>query len=98
MLDLELPVLGVHRVQLALELEAQLHLLLMILGVLHVLLLQFEAEGALIGPLSLELPRVLLKHLHVLLEYALVVEEVLALGLEAILQALDLHLMLLRDI
>ena len=77
-----------HRVQLALELQAQLHLLLMILGVLHVLLLQFEAEGALIGPLSLELPRVLLKHLHVLLEYTLVVEKVLALGLEALLQAL----------
>ena len=70
----------------------------MILRVLHVLLLQFEAVGALISPLSLELPRVLLKHIYVLLEYALVVEEVPALGLEALLQALDLQLMLLRDI
>jgi len=53
--------LGVHHVELGLKLQAQLHLFLMVLGVLHVLFLKPEPQGPLIGPISLHVFIVLLQ-------------------------------------
>jgi len=97
-LDLQLPVHGVHAVQLGLELEPQLHLFLMVLRVLHVLLLQLQPQRPLISPLFLQLLRILLEHLHVLLEDLLVVEELLALGLELHFHLSHLLLVLVGDL
>ena len=71
--DLKLSVHIVHLVELAFELEPKLHLLLVILIVLHVLTLQFQAEIPLILALSFQDFVVVSHCLHILLQHLLVV-------------------------
>jgi len=63
----------VHIVQLRLKLESQLHLFLVVLGILHVFLLQFQTHLLFICSILFQGLTVLLKGLHVLFESFLVV-------------------------
>ena len=97
MLDLKLAVLVVHRVELTLELETQLHFFLMVLSVLHVLLFKFESLVLLFSTVLLELVIVVSQCFHVLIENFLFVDVVLNLFFESFLDECHLSLMLVCD-
>jgi len=62
-----------HVVELGFKLEPQLHFLLVVLGVLHVVLFQFESHLPFIRLFSLQLFAVLLQGILILLEHLFVV-------------------------
>ena len=80
--DLQLTVRVVHRIEFALELQAQLHLLLVVLRVLHVFFFKLEPELLLPGPVFLQMVVVVTHSLHVLLQDFLCVYVVLNLFFE----------------
>jgi hypothetical protein len=63
----------VHIVELGLELETELHLFLMVFGVLVVLLLEFDPDLSLILPIFLKLITPFLERFKLLLKLFLVV-------------------------
>ena len=98
MSDLKLSVHIVHLVELAFELEPKFHFLLVILIVLHVLTLQFQAEIPLILALSFQDFVVVSHRLHILFQHLLVVLQLQDLRFVKSFDLVQLLVVLVRDL
>ena len=87
-----------HLIQLGLKLEPKLNFFFVVLGVLSVLLLEFEPHLSFIHPLFFERFTILLEDLHVLLDTLLVVSLLCELSLITKLHLLDLLFVCLRNL